>query len=51
MWIAIIVMVILLVPIVWRWVVGMDYMDENHPDYKGKDLFDEDDDTNHKEIE
>jgi len=26
----------------WRWVVGIDYMMKNHPDYKGKDLFDED---------
>jgi hypothetical protein len=21
----------------WRWVVGIDYMKENHPDYKGED--------------
>lgn len=30
----------------WRWVRGIDYMHENHPDYKGDDLFgifDEDD--------
>jgi len=26
----------------WRWVKGIDYMIENHPDYKGEDLFDED---------
>ena len=25
------------------WVRGVDYMKENHPDYKGEDLFDEDD--------
>jgi hypothetical protein len=25
----------------WRWVRGIDYMMENHPDYKGEDLFDE----------
>ena len=25
------------------WVHGIDYMKENHPDYKGEDLFDEDD--------
>ena len=24
------------------WVNGIDYMHKNHPDYKGKDLFDED---------
>lgn len=23
------------------WVSGLGYMKENHPDYKGKDLFDE----------
>ena len=25
------------------WIRGIDYMKENHPDYKGEDLFDEDD--------
>ena len=25
------------------WVCGIDYMNENNPDYKGEDLFDEDD--------
>lgn len=28
--------------IAWRWVVGIDYMMKNHPDYKGDDLFGED---------
>jgi len=28
------------------WVRGIDYMKENHPDYKGEDLFDEDDKNN-----
>lgn len=23
----------------WRWVVGIDYMKKNHPDYTGDDLF------------
>jgi hypothetical protein len=23
----------------WLWVKGIDYMQENHPDYKGDDLF------------
>lgn len=23
--------------IAWRWVVGIDYMQKNHPDYKGED--------------
>ena len=31
--------------IVWRWVEGIDYMHKNHPDYKGDDLFGEDDTT------
>ena len=29
----------------WSWVRGIDYMKENHPDYKGEDLFDEDSDN------
>ncbi len=41
------IVIILLISglIVWRWVVGIDYMHENHPDYKGDDLFGEDDRT------
>lgn len=27
--------------VTWRWVVGIDYMQKNHPEYKGEDLFDE----------
>ena len=36
----------LLTPIVISilWVRGIDYMHKNHPDYKGHDLFDEDED-------
>lgn len=30
--------------IAWIWVKGIDYMDKNYPDYKGEDLFDEDED-------
>jgi hypothetical protein len=30
---------VLLTPIMWLWVRGIDYMQENHPDYKGDDLF------------
>ncbi len=30
--------------VVWRWVIGIDYMNTNHPDYKGDDLFGLDDD-------
>ena len=28
--------------VVYNWIKGIDYMKENHPDYKGKDLFGED---------
>jgi hypothetical protein len=24
----------------WRWVVGIDYMQKNHPDYNGEDFLD-----------
>jgi hypothetical protein len=27
--------------VAWRWVEGIDYMQKNHSDYKGEDLFDE----------
>ena len=26
-----------LVLLVWAWVTGIDYMNENHPDYRGED--------------
>lgn len=32
---------ILLFAFVYNWIRGIDYMAENHPDYKGEDLFDE----------
>jgi len=43
MWGVIIFMVLGTALISWSWVRGIDYMKENHPDYKGEDLFDEDD--------
>lgn len=33
----------LVASLVWLWVGGIDYMKKNHPDYKGYDLFDEED--------
>jgi len=33
--------VILLFSFVYNYIRGIDYMDKNHPDYKGEDLFDE----------
>ena len=44
--VAIPVILIVLIPIVMLWVRGIDFMSNNHPDYKGNDLFgefDEDD--------
>ena len=32
---------ILLVSFIYNYIRGIDYMQENHPDYKGEDLFDE----------
>jgi hypothetical protein len=43
--IAIISIVLASALIAWRWVIGIDFMKENHPDYKGEDFlnWDEDD--------
>jgi hypothetical protein len=40
-----IVLFLALVLLSWAWVKGIDYMKENHPDYKGEDWlnWDEDD--------
>ncbi len=32
------VMALIIGFIAWRWVVGIDYMEKNHPDYKGDDF-------------
>lgn len=40
---AIISIILALVVIAWRWVVGIDFMQKNYPDYKGEDFFDEED--------
>ena len=42
---------VLLTPIVISilWVRGIDYMHKNHPDYKGYDLFDEDEKDDSKD--
>lgn len=34
--------VLLLIYIAGKWVDAIDYMHKNYPDYKGEDLFDED---------
>lgn len=33
----------ILFSLAWLWGGGIDYMKRNHPDYKGYDLFDEED--------
>lgn len=46
------VMILIVGLISWRWVEGIDYMQKNHPDYKGDDLFGIwDDDKTHTENE
>ena len=40
----IVVMVVFTALISWLWVRGIDYMKENHPDYKGEDFLDWGDD-------
>ena len=59
MLVVIVVMVVFVGLISWSWVRGIDYMKENHPDYKGddflqtssgRDLWDEyDEDNTHYE--
>jgi hypothetical protein len=34
---------ILLGSLIWLWVGGIEYMAKNHPEYKGEDLFGEED--------
>lgn len=34
----------------WMWVRGIDYMQENHPDYKGNDLFGDFDEEDKNQI-
>lgn len=38
-----------LVIIYWAWATGIDNMKEEHPDYKGEDFLDWDDDKFHTE--
>lgn len=40
MFVVVLVMFIVTALISWSWVRGIDYMKENHPDYKGDDFFD-----------
>ena len=47
-----IILLILIVcaAIVLRWVIGIDYMIKNHPDYTGNDLFGEFDEDDKNQI-
>jgi hypothetical protein len=40
MTVLLIVLFLALVLLSWAWVKGIDYMKENHPDYKGEDFLD-----------
>ena len=44
MFVVVLVIVIVTALISWSWVNGIDYMKENHPDYKGEDFLDCDED-------
>jgi len=46
-----IIALIVLTIISWRWVEGIDYMKKNHPDYKGEDFLNWDDNKTHTENE
>ena len=37
--------------VAWGWVRGIDYMDKNHPDYTGNDLFGEFDEDDKNQIQ
>ena len=41
-WILLFSVIILMVFLVYKWIEGIDYMEKNHTDYKGEDLFNED---------
>lgn len=47
----IIFVVAISVLIAWSWARGIDYMEKNHPDYKGEDFLNWDDNKNHTEGE
>ena len=47
--IAILISFLVTLPIVILWVRGIDNMKKNHPDYKGEDFLDWDDNKTHTE--
>jgi hypothetical protein len=40
--IGIVIILVIFAPICWLWIRGFDAMNTKHPDYKGNDLFGED---------
>jgi len=47
--VGLIITLIIVIPIAILWVRGIDNMKKNHPDYKGEDFLNWDDDKNHTE--
>ena len=48
--ISIVILSSIIIFVVHKWVEGITYMDKHHPDYKGNDLFGENDDEKEKDI-
>ncbi len=46
MFISILIILLFVAILSYFWIMGIDFMKENHPDYRGKDFFDEEDDMN-----
>jgi hypothetical protein len=46
--IAILITIIIVAPISYFWVKGIDYMQKNHPDYKGEDFLNWGDEEDNK---
>jgi hypothetical protein len=44
MFISILIILLFVAILSYFWIRGIDIMKENHPDYRGKDFFDEEDD-------
>ena len=46
MFISILIILLFVAILSYFWIMGIDFMKENYPDYRGKDFFDEEDNTN-----
>ena len=49
-WILLFSVITLMVFLVYKWIEGIDYMDTHHKDYKGEDLFGEDEWDNYSDL-